>query len=135
MKFSNDFNKLEKFFTFLKENKNEKKEIQFNQDITGIKGYYDKYVNELKKIDYFHFIPKDNSKLSEANTRLAFELKTLLKYYQFQSYIVAINSLYFLLIFSKRTNAFSMKSLMFTVIAAALGMGFYRFHYNKISIY
>ena len=52
------------------------------KDVTGLQFFYLKYTNELRKIQYFQFIPKDSSNVSQAKLKLAVDMKSLFNYYQ-----------------------------------------------------
>lgn len=102
------------------------------KDVTGLQFFYLKYTNELRKIQYFQFIPKDSSNVSQAKLKLAVDMKSLFNYYQIQSYLVGINCLYFSLIFMKSRNVIGITSLMSMILASGVTFGFFRYHYSKI---
>lgn len=136
---NSELDNLEDFIKLLKSRKGKdinKFNINFDenksQDVIGIKQFFNKYINELKFHSYFNFIPKDSSKISENKFKLAVELKSILNYYQFQSYIIGANSLYFLLLFQKRKHFFSPQTLFSMFVSSGIAFMFYRYHYFKV---
>jgi hypothetical protein len=123
-----EFKSLESFNTYLNTPSIKKSQ----KDVTGIQFFYHKLTNELRKIQYFNFIPKDSSTISQAKLKLAVDMKSLFNYYQLQSYIVGINCLYFSLVFIKSRNVFGISSLMSIIFASGVTFGFFRYHYAKI---
>lgn len=132
MKISEELKNLEDFKNTLDSNKVKRKEINYdNQDVTGIRKYFSKYINEYKMINYFRYIAKDNTKFSEAKLNLAIELKTLLNYYQVHSYILGMNILYFALLL-KRKNVFGINTIISLGLVSFVSLSFYRYNYLKI---
>jgi hypothetical protein len=106
----NDSSKLQNFTEFLIKNPNDI--YSKNKDITGIFNYFRNFSTELNKLKYFEFIPKDSTYTSKSRLRLAIEMKSLLNYYTFQSFIFGINFLYFFLIFKRSTNVIGISSIL-----------------------
>jgi hypothetical protein len=123
-----EFRNLENFNNYL----NSPAIVRSQKDVTGIQKLYLTYTNELRKIQYFQFIPKDSSTISQAKLKLAIDMKSLFNYYQLQSYVVGINCLYFSLVFIKSRNVFGFSSLLSIALATGVSIGFFRYHYSKI---
>jgi hypothetical protein len=123
-----EFKNLESFNNYL--NKPAVKKSQ--KDVTGIQYFYLKFTSELRKLQYFQFIPKDSSNISQAKLKLAVDMKSLFNYYHIQSYFVGINCLYFSLIFMKSRRVLGISSIMSIIFASGVTFGFFRYHYSKI---
>jgi hypothetical protein len=104
-----ELDKLKSFYEYLKDERSKTQNIEM-KNMRDLKNYFSSYFTFLKKFDYFKFIPKDTTKLSEANIKLAIEMNCMLKYYRFQSYIIGANYLYFALLFSRKKSVFSITS-------------------------
>jgi hypothetical protein len=119
-----DFEKLEEFFKFLsdKESKinNTKNQINNSTSIFDANKLMKTYFDHLNKFKYFYFIPKDNTKISQANLNLAIELKSMSKYYYYQSYILGANILYIMLITNPKKYVLSFYSLLSLGVASGV---------------
>lgn len=125
-----EFNELENFVEFIETSS---KKLRKNQkDVTGIHTFIKGLSNELVRINYFKFIPISSSKESQAKVKLAIDMHSLLKYYQFQSYIIGFNCLFLTLIFIKSRNVFGFSSLNSILMASLFTFLTFRYNYNKI---
>jgi hypothetical protein len=103
-----------------------------SKDITGIANYFRSISKELKKIQYFDFIPKDPTLASQSRLKLAIELKALLNFYNYESYIVGINCLYLFLVLKKSKNAIGITSIFSLIFASAMTFYYFKMNYEKL---
>jgi hypothetical protein len=121
-----EFTKLENFVNFLKNEDNELKNPNNNLLTKSIS----KIKNHFKYLQYFDFINKDNTKISNANLNLMIELKSIMKSNNIKSYISSFTFLYFLTLFTKRRSPIK---LVFYIFLTSGVLFYQQFSYsNKI---
>lgn len=83
--------------------------------------------------NYFNYLLKDSTKISEAKLKLAIDLKALSKSYSYKSYLYGINILYFLLLLDSKKHIISFRMALILVCTTAFtSLNIYRYHNNYI---
>lgn len=128
---NNELERLEKFSKSL----TSQNTIEYSKDITRLNYLYKKYIRQLDKEQYLHFVPKDHTIASKARLKLAIDLKSQLNYYKFQSALIGINCLYFSLLVKKSKNVLGFSSFASIIFSSLVSFLFYKrffIHYEKV---
>ncbi len=126
-----ELERLENFYNFLKSSKSKNK-LDTPKNYLYFTQLGKTYTDQIYKFSYFNYIIKDHTKESNAKLNLAIDFKSMLTFYQYQSYLIGANVLYIMLMIPQRKNIFSFFYILSYITSFGVTFMYQHYHSSRI---